>query len=243
MVFDFNVNDVSSGIASCSLILNGAVDQNDVSITENTLQSFTKNGLANGSYSWDVNCTDDSVNSNRGSSDQNRAFTVAVPRVYASFTPTAGTDTTGASYSLVAADLTNVSTSNDVRYSSQTNWPKNNSGYNEARYVEFVFSPTVPSTAAVVDVNVDHEFSLSGSSSIVSKLEVWKQSASTWTDVALQIATIGTTDVVDNKNIFSIISTPGDSNSLKIRFLMYVVPNTNRTSRTDWVRVNIAYDP
>lgn len=74
--FDCNVNDLESSINSCSLLINSSVDQTDNTITEGITQSFTKSGLTNGSYIWDVNCTNSA--SLQGSSSQNRAFTVAI---------------------------------------------------------------------------------------------------------------------------------------------------------------------
>ncbi|MFH1586712.1 MAG: hypothetical protein ABID38_02555 [Candidatus Diapherotrites archaeon] len=76
--FDYEVSDATSGIASCSLILDGSVDQTDNSITEDTTQSFVKD-LGNGSYTWDVNCTDDAAGSNEGTSGENRDLNVSVP--------------------------------------------------------------------------------------------------------------------------------------------------------------------
>ena len=73
--FDFNVSDAETSISSCSLIINGSVDQTDNSITEGITQSFIKSGLANGSYTWDVNCT--SSVSLVGTSGENRPFTVS----------------------------------------------------------------------------------------------------------------------------------------------------------------------
>lgn len=59
--FSYNVSDVS--IANCSLIINSSVDQNDLSITVNTTEIFTKS-LNNGNYNWSINCTDSAGNIN-----------------------------------------------------------------------------------------------------------------------------------------------------------------------------------
>src|SRR3989344_6047178 len=66
--FDFNVSDITSGIASCELIIDGNVDQSDFSITEGVTQSFSKVFAFSGTHSWDVNCSDSSVNANESSS-------------------------------------------------------------------------------------------------------------------------------------------------------------------------------
>ncbi|MBU2100132.1 hypothetical protein KKG83_05800 [Candidatus Micrarchaeota archaeon] len=84
--FDYNVNDVDSGIAFCELIIDGIVDQTDNTITEGITQSFSKTFSVNGTYYWDVNCTDDSVSANKGSSTENRRIVInsIVPTVIAS---------------------------------------------------------------------------------------------------------------------------------------------------------------
>jgi len=74
--FDYSVNDVDSEIAYCELIIDGAVDQTDNTITEGTTQSFSKTFSANGIYYWDVNCVDDSINANKGSSNENRSIKI-----------------------------------------------------------------------------------------------------------------------------------------------------------------------
>src|SRR3989344_4036144 len=68
VIFDFNVNDFNSSISSCSLIIDGSIDQTDNSITEETAQSFSKIFGSSGTHVWDVNCTDSSVNANEASS-------------------------------------------------------------------------------------------------------------------------------------------------------------------------------
>ena len=68
VIFDFNVNDFNSSISSCSLIIDGSIDQTDNSITEETAQSFSKVFGSSGTHVWDVNCTDSSVNANEASS-------------------------------------------------------------------------------------------------------------------------------------------------------------------------------
>lgn len=76
--FDYNVVDADSGIAFCELIIDEAVDQTDNTITEGVTQSFTKTFTQNKNYIWDVNCVDDSVNSNEGTSGENRSIRIQV---------------------------------------------------------------------------------------------------------------------------------------------------------------------
>ncbi len=74
--FEYNVIDVDSAIDYCELIIDGSVNQTDNSITEGTTQSFTKIFSVNGTYVWDVNCVDDSTNSNKGTSGENRLIEI-----------------------------------------------------------------------------------------------------------------------------------------------------------------------
>ncbi len=76
--FDFNVYDRSSGIANCELVINGATDDTNNSIAEGVTQYFFKDDFTSGTYGWDVNCTDDSGNSNEGTSDENRQINIIV---------------------------------------------------------------------------------------------------------------------------------------------------------------------
>jgi len=77
ITFYYNVTDVMTGISSCSLIINGAINVTNNSITENTRQNFTLN-IPNGKYNWSVNCTD---NNGLKSSSLINNLTVFVPTV------------------------------------------------------------------------------------------------------------------------------------------------------------------
>ena len=74
LLFRYNVTDTLSGIANCSLIINGAIEQTDTSVTPGIAQSFTST-LTDGDYTWSVNCTDTAGNEN---SSETRSFTVAI---------------------------------------------------------------------------------------------------------------------------------------------------------------------
>jgi hypothetical protein len=68
VTFQYNATDLLSGIANCSLILNNTINQTDTSITESVVQEFNSI-LDVGDYSWSINCTDDAINANQGSSE------------------------------------------------------------------------------------------------------------------------------------------------------------------------------
>jgi hypothetical protein len=69
IIFQYNVSDFASGIANCSLIFNGTINQTNTSIQENVIQNFTLNNVTIGNYTWQVNCTDNSPNANIGASE------------------------------------------------------------------------------------------------------------------------------------------------------------------------------
>jgi hypothetical protein len=75
VTFQYVPNDTDSGISSCELIIDGKVDQVDYTITEGVTNEFTK-VMTLGTYTWNVNCTDDSPNANGGSGTE-RILTVA----------------------------------------------------------------------------------------------------------------------------------------------------------------------
>ncbi|MFH1608038.1 MAG: hypothetical protein ABIA78_02800, partial [archaeon] len=64
ITFNYNVSDMSS-VSNCSLILNGTVNQTNLSITKDVVQNFTVNNLVAGAYNWYVNCTDAVNNLNK----------------------------------------------------------------------------------------------------------------------------------------------------------------------------------
>jgi PGF-pre-PGF domain-containing protein len=70
VTFMYNVSDIR--IINCSLIINEAIDQTNISVTVNSYQSFTK-ALSNGVYNWNINCTDTVGHTN---SSETRALTV-----------------------------------------------------------------------------------------------------------------------------------------------------------------------
>lgn len=94
VTFRFTPNDVTSGISSCTLILNNTANQTNSTITENIVNNITTS-LNQGSYNWTVNCTDTSANRNVGTNASIRLLRV---------------DTTNASITLNSpANVTNTS--------------------------------------------------------------------------------------------------------------------------------------
>jgi hypothetical protein len=81
----YNVTDKLSGIRNCSLVLNKKLNLTNSSIIENQPMKFRLVNLRNGWYNWTVNCTDDSLNRNKGTAVK-RQFRIAEdstpPKVY-----------------------------------------------------------------------------------------------------------------------------------------------------------------
>jgi hypothetical protein len=67
IVFNYIVTD-DTGIANCSLYIDGNLNQTDSSVSNNTLQSFSLT-LADGSYTWQIRCYDSTSYTNLGLSD------------------------------------------------------------------------------------------------------------------------------------------------------------------------------
>jgi hypothetical protein len=229
----------SGGIASW---IDAISDISNLLVGECRMVNYTltvPGGTSGGTYTGTITASD-------GTYSDTLDISVIVPTVvagpaYAMFAPTAGTDTTAGSYSLNGGDLSNVSASDNVDYQSQGNWPRNNAGYNEAVYVEYVFSPGLPGGTTISDVNVTHEFATGNPArAIYAKLEVWD--GSSWNDeVLMSNQNSNASDVTHTVNVGSYIDTVAEVNGIRVRFLMYVVPNINKDSEQDLVRVGVTY--
>lgn len=97
--FTFNVTD-STGIANCSIYLDGNLNMTNTTVSPGTLQNFTLSNISEGSHTWLVSCFDNSTNSNQGNST---AFTINIDKTPPSVTL------------LLPADY-NVSTSNNITF-------------------------------------------------------------------------------------------------------------------------------
>ena len=72
----YNVTDAIENITSCSISINGTLNQTNITIIEGILNNFSVFNFNNGFYNWSVNCTDKSENSNIGESEV-RTFRLA----------------------------------------------------------------------------------------------------------------------------------------------------------------------
>jgi hypothetical protein len=64
ILFEYNVTDNLLEISNCNLIINGTINQTNYSVVKNTIQNFTLSGMADGNYTWNINCTDFAGNKN-----------------------------------------------------------------------------------------------------------------------------------------------------------------------------------
>ncbi|MFH1641752.1 MAG: CARDB domain-containing protein [Nanoarchaeota archaeon] len=81
IILYYNVTDISSNIANCSLIINNRFNKSNASrIIESITLNFSISYLPTGQYNWSVNCTDTSESHNRGSSSTYN-FSVRLPDV------------------------------------------------------------------------------------------------------------------------------------------------------------------
>ncbi len=184
------------------------------------------------------------VTATAGSSQDtiNLTITIRIPSSYWMGTPSSGYDATSTGSTLSSTSLGYLSSSNGTRYLSDATWPKSASSYDDAKYIEFVFSPDIPAGSTIEDVNILHEYSLGNSATIVAKLRLWDADTNSWTDQGLTSAS-GTTDVTDTPNLYSTIDSVNAVNNFKARFQMYITTSTGRNSRQDFVRLGIKYKP
>jgi hypothetical protein len=60
--FNYNITDSLSEITNCTLILDEIPTETNTTITKNTIQSITQNGLGLGFYNWSISCYDEAEN-------------------------------------------------------------------------------------------------------------------------------------------------------------------------------------
>lgn len=77
VLFEYKVKDYAYDIASCSLIINGTLNQTNSNISNmSQTQNFSVSGLTYGVYKWNVNCTDTAPNATNQNSSKKAEFVV-----------------------------------------------------------------------------------------------------------------------------------------------------------------------
>ena len=99
---------------------------------------------------------------------------LAETSVTENFVITSGTDsTTGSVTAFNLSEVSNLNLNDNNRVGSNSAWPVIASGsYDENKYLEFVFSPNVPSNATISSVKITHKYNRSGFLAD-AKLEIW----------------------------------------------------------------------
>ncbi|PIZ50896.1 hypothetical protein COY27_05430 [Candidatus Woesearchaeota archaeon CG_4_10_14_0_2_um_filter_33_13] len=64
IIFNFTATDDALTAMNCSVLINDTINQTNSSTINGTETSFTISGFINGTYNWNINCTDNSNNSN-----------------------------------------------------------------------------------------------------------------------------------------------------------------------------------
>src|SRR3989344_1433491 len=157
------------------------------------------------------------------------------------YTVTSGTDATaetGAEFS--SGDITKLVASDDSRIQSNKDSWSIGVGYDENKFIEFVFDADVPENAVIENVTISHEFRRSGALS-AAKIEIWDGSEFISKDLTVGTTNVDHTDVTEN--LFSFIDTPDKANNLKVRFLAYRDEGSGGNTKTshDFVGLSVAY--
>jgi len=107
----YRANDTTSGLANCSLILDGALNQTATNPPEDTNNTFIVN-VVQGNHTWQVNCTDNSAQANVGSSEVRTFIVDSTPPtiVFVPPTPANGTISNFSRIINVTANDTNLDT-------------------------------------------------------------------------------------------------------------------------------------
>jgi len=155
------------------------------------------------------------------------------------FAPVSGVDNTeGDAASLTASDISRLTSSDDSRMASNVAWPGTGS-YDETKYIEFAFTPSIPVDAIISAVSITHEYRRNAIL-VGAKLEVWD--GSMWHDISIEVPSANATDISETKDIIALVSTPTALNSLAVRFLAYRdTPAVSATTSHDLIELSVSY--
>lgn len=158
----------------------------------------------------------------------------------ANYVVTGGSDVSdGSSTAFTTNDIGDLNVSDDSRMQSDGNWPDNTNNYDETKYIEFLFLPSVPSDATINSVTIYHEYQRTGTLT-GAKLDVWD--GTVFNNESLNLPGTTNTDINETKNVTSYINTPSKVNSLKARFLAYRSTNGNAKTRHDLINARVTFN-
>ncbi len=146
-------------------------------------------------------------------------------------------------YVLTAGDLEKLASSDDNRYVSYAVW--NNRNYNDYDYIEFDFSPDLPSCAVVESVIITFEWQRTDTCYNINtaRLKIWDQSSASWFidnfPTPLPLLYIDRTEIINAPYI----NTVEDVNNLKIWFQVSLNPAYPPADVTkhDLVKLTVTY--
>jgi len=145
----------------------------------------------------------------------------------------------GSSRALTPAELTYLSADDSSLITTDDYWPKNNLGYDENKYLEFIFDPQL-TAENITQVLLYHTYQITASKEIAAKFELWN--GSSWINQSLTVPSVKDTDHAQVLNLTSMINSVNSLNEFKLRFLAYVVPNFNLKTRHDYLALNVTYE-
>ncbi len=145
----------------------------------------------------------------------------------------------GLSDAFLPAENIRLGSSDNDRVQSNGNWPVGN--YDESKYIEFVFSPSVPSGAIIESASISHEYYESVKLT-AAKLEVWNGTSFVDYPINLPVTSGSANEISETVNIFNTISTANQVNGLKVRFLAFreTIASSIKTSH-DLMVLNVTY--
>ncbi|OGN08377.1 MAG: hypothetical protein A2750_02790 [Candidatus Yanofskybacteria bacterium RIFCSPHIGHO2_01_FULL_45_42] len=166
-------------------------------------------------------------------------FPRSAQAINSDFYVTGGSDVSdGTARAFIASDLDKISSSDDSRMQSDGKWPEAGI-YDEGRYIEFLFSPSVPTDATINSVTITHEYRRNGSLE-AAKLEVWN--GSDFSDFPLLLPSTTNSDLVESVDISSVLDTSVKVNSATVRFLAYRNDSGNTKTSHDLIKISVAYN-
>ncbi|MEM5828964.1 MAG: hypothetical protein QW480_01860, partial [Candidatus Aenigmatarchaeota archaeon] len=133
------------------------------------------------------------------------------------FYPTSGIDTSNVSiYILTPTDLQNVRISDNIYYKSIQRWYRHE--YNDSIYLEFHFSPDVPSNITIESVKLYFEWRQDDCNNILkARLKIWNKNRNAWEiyDLNTTNTNVDKMEIIDLTNI---LNTNDQINHSKIQF-------------------------
>ncbi len=160
----------------------------------------------------------------------------AVSSTTVTYSATSGSDSTGTgTQALTVTDLSNLTTSDDVRMTTDGNWP---SSTDDSQYLELIFTPSIPNNATINSVQITNEYQRSNSSLNSIKMNVWD--GVDFSHSHTLNTTSNNTDISQTIDLSSYINTPAKVNSLKVKLLMQ---GGNSSTKHDFVKLDVTYTP